>query len=67
MALTSSAPYAGAAMDLGLGQQVQQDVQNETDEQRKKRMLLNKQQTVTGITPFMGAFQSLLSPTGNQF
>lgn len=39
---------SGAVIDLGLGSQLNQQVQDETEEQRKKRMQLAQQQQALG-------------------
>lgn len=41
-------PSGGAATDLGLGNSLGQQVQDEADEQRKKRMQMLQQQQMLG-------------------
>lgn len=57
------APIGAAAGDLGLGGTLQQQVANETEEQRKKRMQQIQQQQAVGPTGSM-AVTSLFGPTG---
>lgn len=48
MAIGLSVP---GASDLGLGSTLQSQVQSETDEQRKKRMMQEAQAKLLGMTP----------------
>ena len=57
------APIGAAATDLGLGSGLQQQVQNETDEQRRKRMQQIQQQQAMGPAGSL-AVTSLFGPTG---
>lgn len=53
----------GAVADLGLGDMLGQQVQGETDEQRRKRMAQMQQQQLLGPSGSM-AVTSLLGNTG---
>jgi hypothetical protein len=41
-------PFGFAALDLGLGDPLSAQVKDETEEQRKKRLLLQQQRTALG-------------------
>lgn len=56
-------PYGGAAMDLGLGAQYQQDANSEQEKLRKKKMADQQGQRFVPQV-YGGAFMSL---SGNQY
>ena len=55
--------YGAAAADLGLGDMLGQQVQTETDEERKRRMQQIKEQQMMGPAGSM-AVTSLFGPRG---
>lgn len=63
MAAASATPPVGAAADLGLGGMLGQQVQDETEEQRKKRMLEMQQRNALGPDGSL-AVTSLFGPRG---
>lgn len=64
-------PISGAATDLGLGDQLQVQLQNNLDEEAKKKKLLSQQANATGaLNPntngISAAVASLLGTQGAQ-
>jgi hypothetical protein len=58
--------FNGAAMDLGLSAPSDQD--SEAEKIRKKKLLLQQQMRQNGpMTPYTGAFTSLMNSNGNIF
>jgi len=49
-------PAFGASVDLGLGDQLSQQVQDETEEERKKRMAQSQQQSLLGPAGSLAVF-----------
>ncbi len=48
MPMSTGVPMSQSAMDLGLGNDLQNQLKDETDEQRKKRLLLQQQRLALG-------------------
>jgi hypothetical protein len=60
MANLTGVALSPAGQQLGLGNMLQNQTQDELEEERKRRMLQNRQQALRGASPAMLALQGSL-------